>query len=915
MATYVSHEYNANATSFNNAIFGSMFGASNTSTDGTVSVIVIGDNASGNIGEYSNDGYGLYITRDSGTTWALVKMPNTTIAYSGIAAGTDISNRSHGGFSMSKDGKYMCCCVTYVPGNKSQKCFVYYSKDKGFTWTQCNIPANSTGTVIGLSTVSDDGKYIFIATYENNVIWTSNNYGVNWFTVPTDNRVFPNMQAVCSTNGEKLFRGIHRDNNKHYYYSTNYGTTYTQLGPNQTYVAYNMCANDDMTKIIVLHDIVNVVTMFSGTDLSVTGNWTTYTTFSTRFTDSTYAPRYSICSSSDLKYVVMQCTSTKFVFSNDYGVTWTPFDLTVAATTTLYSMSMSNSGKLTYMKSDKQAIITVQLYQLLHSKTMNIDIKDVLSAGENLTSLLSNDWYNVTDSINANIAVTALLATGLFTFSSETTETFTDNELSATGSFVGDNNTEKKAIKHTFQLPAENQITNMKVTVFTGTGTIAYSLTTDGKTDINGTFNSTTATDANLLDANILTLVDKTYTLSLISAANSNLGYTINVSKEELDLTPPSMTITAAGDNNIPVDNNTTTRDSSITLTFTSSESTTDFVETDISYTNGSLSNFAGSGSIYTATFTPSHQGACTIRVIAGKYADAAGNFNTESETFTWTFYGDTNRFDQTYVRGFVDVSGGVNIRNDSNLIVNGNYKVDGNFVTAPGTSTNIINRTVQSNLFTNSDISINGNLYLGGDLSVNGQFSSNFANGIIPNSAIYYVDNNTITGNVSMGDVSFNGISKTVELSETTTLQTTGTITFSNGSQLNSYNDNILSGSYVHGNVLFKDSTFSEVTVNGNVYVGATTYTSDYRIKTDVTTLDGSFTVDALNPVQYNNILTKGHEYGLIAHELQEVYPDMVIGEKDGEKYQSVMYTNLISVMVKEVQELKHRMNLLDSV
>lgn len=39
-----------------------------------------------------------------------------------------------------------------------------------------------------------------------------------------------------------------------------------------------------------------------------------------------------------------------------------------------------------------------------------------------------------------------------------------------------------------------------------------------------------------------------------------------------------------------------------------------------------------------------------------------------------------------------------------------------------------------------------------------------------------------------------------------------------------------------------------------------------------------------------------------------------MVVGEKDGEKYQSVMYTNLIGVMVKEVQELKHRMDKLET-
>jgi len=44
----------------------------------------------------------------------------------------------------------------------------------------------------------------------------------------------------------------------------------------------------------------------------------------------------------------------------------------------------------------------------------------------------------------------------------------------------------------------------------------------------------------------------------------------------------------------------------------------------------------------------------------------------------------------------------------------------------------------------------------------------------------------------------------------------------------------------------------------------------------------------------------------GFIAHELQEHFPTAVSGEKDGEKMQSVNYSELVPVLVKEVQELK---------
>ncbi len=78
--------------------------------------------------------------------------------------------------------------------------------------------------------------------------------------------------------------------------------------------------------------------------------------------------------------------------------------------------------------------------------------------------------------------------------------------------------------------------------------------------------------------------------------------------------------------------------------------------------------------------------------------------------------------------------------------------------------------------------------------------------------------------------------------------------------------------------------------------------------LKTNVTDPDESYTVDSLVPIQYNNKLSNRHEFGLIAHELQAVYPELVKGNKDGEEYQRVNYNGLIGVLVKEVQELKRR-------
>ena len=62
------------------------------------------------------------------------------------------------------------------------------------------------------------------------------------------------------------------------------------------------------------------------------------------------------------------------------------------------------------------------------------------------------------------------------------------------------------------------------------------------------------------------------------------------------------------------------------------------------------------------------------------------------------------------------------------------------------------------------------------------------------------------------------------------------------------------------------------------------------------------------LIPVTYINKLTNQQDIGLIAHELQEVFPCLVSGEKDGEDIQSVNYTGLIPILIKEIRELKEQ-------
>lgn len=90
----------------------------------------------------------------------------------------------------------------------------------------------------------------------------------------------------------------------------------------------------------------------------------------------------------------------------------------------------------------------------------------------------------------------------------------------------------------------------------------------------------------------------------------------------------------------------------------------------------------------------------------------------------------------------------------------------------------------------------------------------------------------------------------------------------------------------------------------------GSFNATSDYRTKTNIEELDENITVSNLRPLVY---LKNGKkEIGLIAHELQEVYPFMVCGEKDGKEMQSVNYDGLIGVLINDVKRLTNENKIL---
>lgn len=124
-----------------------------------------------------------------------------------------------------------------------------------------------------------------------------------------------------------------------------------------------------------------------------------------------------------------------------------------------------------------------------------------------------------------------------------------------------------------------------------------------------------------------------------------------------------------------------------------------------------------------------------------------------------------------------------------------------------------------------------------------------------------------------------------------------------------------------------------------GNVHVtegitaASINTTSDYRLKKDIKPLSSSALdeINKMNVVEFyykqrqvdgdsckvnlfdekSDILTHKH-YGLIAQELQEIYPDLVSADGDG--YLSVNYVEIIPLLISSIQELQARLQLAEN-
>ena len=187
------------------------------------------------------------------------------------------------------------------------------------------------------------------------------------------------------------------------------------------------------------------------------------------------------------------------------------------------------------------------------------------------------------------------------------------------------------------QLPTVSlSIDNTDVNVANGTGTVTFafseaptSFTLADTSAVGGTLSNLQETDATHYTATFTGAVNTEISTASVSVTAGsyqdlagNVGAGGSTGSFVVDTVAPTVTVS--------IDNtHINVAHSTATVTFTFSESPTDFTLNDVTSADGSLSNLSGSGPIYTATFTANpgvEDSAATVSVINGSYHDAAGN-------------------------------------------------------------------------------------------------------------------------------------------------------------------------------------------------------------------------------------------------------------------------------------------------
>ena len=239
----------------------------------------------------------------------------------------------------------------------------------------------------------------------------------------------------------------------------------------------------------------------------------------------------------------------------------------------------------------------------------------------------------------------------------------------------------------------------------------------------NGTVSNFVAVDGDTYTFDVTATTDGTVTVSVPAGGATDLATNPNLVSNTLswiyDNTPPTVVLSGGGSG--------TTNTATFGVTAQFSETVYGFLDTDVTVTNGTVSNFvAVDGDTYTFDVTATTDGTVTVSVPAGGATDLATNPNLVSNTLSWIYdntpptvvlsgggsgttntatFGVTAQFSET-VYGFLDTDVTVTNGTVSNFVA-----VDGDTYTFDVTATTDGTVTVSVPAGGATDLATNPNL------------------------------------------------------------------------------------------------------------------------------------------------------------------------------------------------------------
>jgi Chaperone of endosialidase len=364
-----------------------------------------------------------------------------------------------------------------------------------------------------------------------------------------------------------------------------------------------------------------------------------------------------------------------------------------------------------------------------------------------------------------------------------------------------------------------------------------------------------------------------------------------------------------------------------------------------------------GNVSAANGTFTSANvSGTANVQIIAvTQDASVAGNI-----TATGNITGAKGTFTSANVSGIANV---VTLAVVANATVGGNVSITGNISAANGTftSANVSGTANVSTLAVISNVTIGGNATVTGNVSMNvATITTANVSGTANISTLVITANQTSLGNITATgnvtaakliptgtSVTGNGLylpaanalglstngtnavyidaSQNLLVGTTSALSQTGRATFvSSGNALvtqvgngqTGFQSTNTSGTAIYYAAIFGNngnsfSTCGLISVSGTTTVYAVT--SDYRLKENIQPMTGALAkVLQLKPVTYQWKVDGSNSNGFIAHELAEICPQAVSGEKDALKEdgsimpQGIDTSFLVATLTAAIQELK---------